>query len=91
MSRKNERRISKTRLPEDERERQRVLTEAYLVCRSNLFWQFFIDELSRKNAYLRQRLAEADSWEEVCRLRGSLALCHSLLQLSEEYGKGEQA
>ena len=31
-----------------DREQELALAEAYLICRNNIFWQFFIAEIKRK-------------------------------------------
>ncbi len=71
-------------------ERERAIYEAYLSCQGNMFWQLFIKEISRKEEYLRQRLAKAAVWEEVCRLQGGLNVCQQLLALVEHTGKGSE-
>ena len=55
-----------------------------------LYLQLFIKEISRKEEYLRQRLAKAAVWEEVCRLQGGLNVCQQLLALVEHTGKGSE-
>ena len=44
----------------------------------------------RKEEYLRQRLAKAAAWEEVCRLQGGLNVCQQLLALVEHTGQGSE-
>ena len=70
-------------------ERERAIYEAYLSCQGNMFWQLFIKEIS-KEEYLRQRLAKAATWEEVCRLQGGLNVCQQLLALVEHTRKGNE-
>lgn len=69
---------------------ERALAEAYLSCQGNLFWQFFMGEIRRREEYCRQRLAQAASWEEVCRLQGALASCRQLAELAQNQGKEKE-
>ena len=70
-----------------DREQELALAEAYLICRNNIFWQFFIAEIKRKEEYFRQRLTQAAAWEEVCRLQGGLSVCQQLVALTESFGE----
>ena len=72
-------------------EKLRALQDGLIAMKDNPFWQLFWAELTRKREYLRDRLADAGCWEEICRLQGELSLCRQLILLVENTGKGEQA
>ena len=74
-----------------ELDQELALEEAYLVCRGNIFWQAFLGEISRRAQYCHQRLGQATSWEEVCRLQGGLSVCQQLLAAVESRGKEREA
>lgn len=69
-------------------EQRLAITEGWLSLQDNAFWQFFWQEMLRKKDYLLNRLAEADSWEEICRIQGGLAVCRQFIILAEDAGKG---
>ena len=68
---------------------ERALYEAYQALKNNFFWKYFIKEVARKKDYYTSRLAEADNWEEICRIQGGLSVCRQLLLVAESIGKGD--
>ncbi len=72
----------------EEKERQ-ILQEGYLCLQDNPFWLWALGQMAEKRQYLAQRLTEAKSWEEVCRLQGGLAALAGLWGVCAAMGQYE--